>query len=195
MYISCQHLERYLYFVRFTLILYKSCKKLERYLYFAGFTLILYISWQQFQRYLFVFCWDSLGPLGPGGGEMWISSSWHWYCIYHANNWRDICILMDIWRDICILLGFYGPFGPWVWGDVNQFKFTLILYISCQHLEGYFYFVGFLWALWAQGMGGMIQFKFTLILYISCQQLERDLYFVGFTYILYISCQQLERYL
>ena len=30
----------------------------------------------------------------------------HWYCVYHANNWIDICIL----------LGFFGPFGPWVWG-------------------------------------------------------------------------------
>ena len=42
-----------------------------------------------------------------------------------------------------ILLGFFGPFGPWVWGDVNWFKFTLVLYIFCQQLERDLYFVGF----------------------------------------------------
>jgi len=31
---------------------------------------------------------------------------------------------------------------------------TLILYISCQQLDRYLYFVGFLWALRALGMGG-----------------------------------------
>merc|ERR1711989_255962 len=74
------------------------------------------------------------------------------YCIYLANNWRDICIL----------LGFFGPFGPRVWGDVNQFEFTLIVCISCQQLERDLYFVGF-----------------TYMLYISCQQLERYLKFCG----------------
>ena len=95
---------------KFTLILSLSCQQLQRSLYFVGFTYI--------------------------------------YCMYLANNWRDICIL----------LGFFGPFGPRVWGDVNQFKFTLIVCISCQQLERDLYFVGF-----------------TYILYISCRQLERYL--------------------
>ena len=56
--------------------------------------------------WIFVFCWVSLGPSGPGYGGMQISLSLHRYCVYHANNWIDICIL----------LGFFGPFGPWVWG-------------------------------------------------------------------------------
>ena len=114
---------------------------------------------------IFVFCWVSLGPSGPGYGGMWISLSLHGYCLYQANNYRCLYILLGLhiyciylannWRDICILLGFFGPFGPRVWGDVNQFKFTLILYISCQQLERDLYFVGF-----------------SYILYIPCQQLE-----------------------
>ena len=60
-----------------------------------------------------------------------------------------------------------GPMGPGYVGDVNQIKFTLILYISGQQLASDLYFVGF-----------------TLILYISCQQLDRYLYFVGFLWAL-----------
>ena len=68
--------------------------------YQSKFLLIPYISCQQLE--IFVFCWVSLGP---GYVGMWISFSLHWYCIYHANNWKDILI----W------LGFFGPL-PWVEG-------------------------------------------------------------------------------
>ena len=88
----------------------------------------------------FVFCWVYI------------------YIVYIMPSIGDIFV---------ILLGFFGPFGPWVWGDVNQFKFTLILSILCQQLKRSLYFVGF-----------------TYILYISCQQLERYLYIVGFLWAL-----------
>ena len=79
-----------------------------------------------------------------------------WVYIYIVN------IMPTFGEVFVILLGFFGPFGPRVWGDVNQFEFTLIVCISCQQLERDLYFVGF-----------------TYMLYISCQQLERYLKFCG----------------
>ena len=57
--------------------------------------------------------------------------------------------------------GFFGPFGPWVGedeydfkfsfgiayfmpttrGDMYHFKFTLVLYMSCQQLSFFFFFL------------------------------------------------------
>ena len=50
--------------------------------------------------------------------------------------------------------GFFGPFGPWVGGDVYDFKFSF----------GNAYFM-------PTTRGDMYHFKFTLVLYMSCKQL------------------------
>ena len=102
--------------------------------------------------------------------------------------------------------GFFGPLGPWVGGDVNDFKFsfgiayfmpttrgdmyhfkfTLVMYMSCQQLGGFVLFVWCLWALWALGRGDVYHFKFSLVLYILCQQLWGICIILSLQFIVYI---------
>ena len=51
-------------------------------------------------------------------GGMYISWSLYWYCIYHANNWGDMCKLLVL----C------GPLRPRVGGCSS-------MYISLQQLN------------------------------------------------------------
>ena len=64
-------------------------------------------------------------------------------------------------------------------GFVCQLVFTLVLYISCQQLGEYVWFVGCLWALGTKGSGVVCQLVLTLVLYISCQQLGKYVWFIG----------------
>ena len=36
------------------------------------------------------------GPFGPRVVGLYVSWCLHWYCIYHANNWRDMCKLLVV---------------------------------------------------------------------------------------------------
>ena len=71
-------------------------------------------------------------PFGPRVGGLYVSSCLHWYCIYHANNWR-ICVIC--WVSQLVRAKTWCPCSAMVWLEVKILRKISIIFLKKKYLK------------------------------------------------------------